>query len=164
MSNSDYWAGKRVIVTAGAAGIGLAIARAFHDRGAKVWVCDVADESLASAAAATPGLGTMRCDVADAGQVDAFVAAAVGAMGGLDIVINNAGIAGPAAPAEAIHCRSPQVGAAVRAGGNRWSAAAAGVRLGRRDTGAGGWAGVASATARTVSPTPRLRRGVTRPA
>ena len=102
MSSSDYWTGKRVIVTAGAAGIGLAIASAFHARGAKVWVCDVADEALAAAAAALPGIGAMRCDVADAAQVDDFVAAAVGAMGGLDIVINNAGIAGPAAPVESI--------------------------------------------------------------
>jgi len=102
MSRTDYWTGKRVIVTAGAAGIGLAIAKSFFELGAKVWVCDVADESLASAAAAMPGLGTMRCDVADAAQVDGFVAAAVVAMGGLDIVINNAGIAGPAAPVEAI--------------------------------------------------------------
>ncbi len=102
MSKSEYWPGKRVIVTAGAAGIGLSIARAFHAEGAKVWICDVAEAPLAAAANELPGLGTMLCDVADAAQVDAFVAAAVGAMGGLDIVINNAGIAGPAAAVEAI--------------------------------------------------------------
>ena len=44
----------------------------------------------------------MRCDVSDPAQVDAFVAGAAEAMGGLDFVINNAGIAGPAAPVEAI--------------------------------------------------------------
>jgi NAD(P)-dependent dehydrogenase (short-subunit alcohol dehydrogenase family) len=44
----------------------------------------------------------MRCDVSDPAQVDAFVAAAAEAMGGLDFVINNAGIAGPAAPVEEI--------------------------------------------------------------
>lgn len=102
MTQPDYWPGKRVIVTAGAAGIGLSIARAFHGLGAKVWVCDIADAALAAAEAELPGLRAMRCDVADAAQADAFVAAAVADMGGLDIVINNAGIAGPAAPVEAI--------------------------------------------------------------
>ena len=102
MADKDYWASKRVLVTAGAAGIGFSIAKAFHDLGARVWICDVADASLASAQAALPGIGAIRCDVSVPEQVDAFVAAAVADMGGLDIVINNAGIAGPAAPVESI--------------------------------------------------------------
>jgi NAD(P)-dependent dehydrogenase (short-subunit alcohol dehydrogenase family) len=102
MTEQHYWARKRVLITAGAAGIGLAVARAFHEKGCRVWVCDIAEEKLAEAAAALPGLGTMRCDVSDPAQVDAFVAAAADAMGGLDFVINNAGIAGPAAPVEEI--------------------------------------------------------------
>ncbi len=102
MTETEYWASKRVIVTAGAAGIGLAIARAFHAAGAKVAICDVVEPSLAAASAALPGIATMRCDVSDPAQVDAFVAGAAEAMGGLDFVINNAGIAGPAAPVEAI--------------------------------------------------------------
>lgn len=102
MANTDYWASKRVLITAGAAGIGLAIARAFHDLGARVWVCDIADASLAAAKAELPGIGAMRCDVSNPAEVDAFVAAAVADMGGLDFVINNAGIAGPAAPVETI--------------------------------------------------------------
>ena len=52
MTETEYWASKRVIVTAGAAGIGLAIARAFHAAGAKVAICDVVERSLAAAAAA----------------------------------------------------------------------------------------------------------------
>ncbi len=102
MTESDYWASKRVIVTAGAAGIGLSIAREFHAAGAKVAICDIAERPLAEAAAALPGLVTLRCDVSDPAQVDAFVAHAVRSMGGLDFVINNAGIAGPAAAVEAI--------------------------------------------------------------
>lgn len=102
MTEQDYWAPKRVLITAGAAGIGLAIARAFHEKGCKVWICDVAEDKLAEAAAALPGIGTMRCDVSDPAQVDAFIASATDAMGGLDFVINNAGIAGPAAPVEDI--------------------------------------------------------------
>jgi len=100
MTEKDYWTSKRVLITAGAAGIGLAIAKSFQDLGAKVWVCDVSDAALD--AARNLGLKTQKCDVADPAQVDAFVAAAVADMGGLDFVINNAGIAGPAAPVEQI--------------------------------------------------------------
>ena len=100
MTEKDYWTSKRVLITAGAAGIGLAIAKSFQGLGAKVWVCDVSDAALD--AARNLGLKTMKCDVADPAQVDAFVAAAVADMGGLDFVINNAGIAGPAAPVEQI--------------------------------------------------------------
>jgi NAD(P)-dependent dehydrogenase (short-subunit alcohol dehydrogenase family) len=98
----DYWKSKRVLVTAGAAGIGRAIAAAFHEAGAKVWVCDIAEEKLKETAAALPGVGTSVCDVADPGQVDRFVAEAVAGLGGLDFVVANAGIAGPAAPVENI--------------------------------------------------------------
>jgi NAD(P)-dependent dehydrogenase (short-subunit alcohol dehydrogenase family) len=102
MTGATPLAGRRVIVTAGAAGIGLSIAAAFRDAGAAVWICDVVEERLAAARAALPGIGAMHCDVADPAQVDAFVAAATAAMGGLDILVNNAGIAGPAAPVEDI--------------------------------------------------------------
>lgn len=102
MTDASPLAGKRVIVTAGAAGIGLAIAEAFHAAGARVWICDVVEDRLAEAKAALPGIGAMRCDVADPAAVDAFVAAAVADLGGLDVLVNNAGIAGPAAPVESI--------------------------------------------------------------
>lgn len=100
MTATTYWSAQRVIITAGASGIGLAIARAYHALGAAVWICDISEEVLAAAAAELPGIGTMICDVADQAQCDAFVARATGAMGGLDILINNAGIAGPAASVE----------------------------------------------------------------
>ncbi len=96
------FSGKRVIVTAGAAGLGLAIARAFSDAGARVHVCDVDGDALAAAGAAIPGLGTTLADVAEAADVDRLFDEASGALGGLDILINNAGIAGPTAPAEAV--------------------------------------------------------------
>lgn len=98
---SDF-AGKRVIVTAGAAGIGLAIARAFHAAGARVALCDVDEASLAEARRALPGVFAARCDVADPDQAAGFVESAVAALGGLDFLVNNAGIAGPAAPLETI--------------------------------------------------------------
>ncbi len=94
---SDFWKRQRVIVTAGASGIGLEIARALHGAGARVWICDVVEPTLKDAANELPGLGTQVCDVSDEAACDAFVKAAATDMGGLDILVNNAGIAGPAA-------------------------------------------------------------------
>lgn len=85
----------RVLVTAGAGGIGLAIARAFHAQGARVFICDIDAAALARAAAALPGLLTGRCDVGDRSAVEAMVAEAVRQLGGLEVLVNNAGIGGP---------------------------------------------------------------------
>lgn len=102
MTTADYWAAQRVIITAGASGIGLSIAEAMLGLGAKVWICDIAEDVLAQARTELPGLKTMICDVADPQACEAFVKAATDGMGGLDILVNNAGIAGPAAPVEDI--------------------------------------------------------------
>jgi NAD(P)-dependent dehydrogenase (short-subunit alcohol dehydrogenase family) len=82
----------RVLVTAGAGGIGLAIARAFAAEGARVHVCDVDDAALAALDSA---ITTSRADVSDRAAVDRLYAEALGALGGLDCLVNNAGIAGP---------------------------------------------------------------------
>lgn len=92
--------GLRVIVTAGAGGIGRAIAATFHQSGAKVHVCDVAADALASLARELPGIGTTVTDVADPAQVDRLFDKAEAWMGGLDVLVNNAGIAGPTGPVE----------------------------------------------------------------
>jgi NAD(P)-dependent dehydrogenase (short-subunit alcohol dehydrogenase family) len=92
----------RVIVTAGAAGIGREIARAFVEEGARVWVCDVDDAALAGLAKSDPAISAAHCDVADRDSVAAFFATATGALGGLDVMVNNAGIAGPTARVEDI--------------------------------------------------------------
>lgn len=97
-TSSDFWKRQRVMVTAGASGIGLEIARALRGAGARVWVCDIAEMALQDAAKTLPGLGTLVCDVSDEAACAKFVATAVEDMGGLDILVNNAGIAGPAAP------------------------------------------------------------------
>jgi NAD(P)-dependent dehydrogenase (short-subunit alcohol dehydrogenase family) len=88
-------AGLRVIVTAGAAGIGRAIAGTFHREGAKVHICDVDANALAIAAQELPGLGTTLADVSDPVQVDRLFDEATAGLGGLDVLVNNAGIAGP---------------------------------------------------------------------
>jgi len=102
MNTQDYWSRQKAIVTAGGSGIGLAIATALHRAGADVWICDLSQQFLQSAADALPGIGTMVCDVSDPEAAAAFVKEAAQNMGGLDIVVNNAGIAGPAAPLEDI--------------------------------------------------------------
>jgi len=85
--------GLRVVVTAGAAGIGRVIATGFQQAGARVHVCDIDAEAVSDARAA--GLGAMVCDAADPEQARAFFDAARADMGGFDVVIANAGIAGP---------------------------------------------------------------------
>ena len=54
---------QRVLVTAGASGIGREIAKAFADNGAKVCVCDIDEAALEQAASDIPGLVTKVCDV-----------------------------------------------------------------------------------------------------
>lgn len=95
--------GARVLVTAGAAGIGLEIARAFMREGARVHVCDVDAEALAALSSTDPKLSASRCDVADRAQVAALFADAIAALGGLDVLVNNAGIAGPTGRVEEIN-------------------------------------------------------------
>ena len=92
----------RVLVTAGAAGIGLATAKAFVREGARVHVCDVDKEALARVPDELPGATASVCDVADPVAVDRLFDEALAKLGGLDTLVNNAGIAGPTAPCESI--------------------------------------------------------------
>lgn len=93
---------QRVIVTAAAAGIGRAIAERFADAGAAVQVCDVDDAALAVLRAERPDIQARRVDVADPAAVDAFFDLAVADLGGLDVLVNNAGVKGPTAPVEEV--------------------------------------------------------------
>ena len=92
----------RVVVTAGAAGIGLEIARAFVREGAKVHVCDVDREALAKVAASDPSISHSTCDVSDRASVSRFFDEALEKLGGIDCLVNNAGIAGPTGRVEEI--------------------------------------------------------------
>lgn len=87
--------GLRVMVTAGANGIGLEIARTFVREGARVHVCDVDEPALARLAATDPAITGTVCDVSLRDQVARFFAEGLAALGGLDCFVNNAGIAGP---------------------------------------------------------------------
>ena len=92
--------GSRVLVTAGASGIGRAIAHAFWKAGAKVYICDIDKEALDARMQEMPGLSGHVADVGDPDQVDRLFDAVLAECGGLDVLVNNAGIAGPAGPIE----------------------------------------------------------------
>ena len=94
--------GLRVIVTAGAAGIGRVIVEALHTYGAHIHVCDIDADAIANLNSSLPEVGTTVADVADANQVDQFFTEAESHLGGLDVLVNNAGIAGPTASIDAI--------------------------------------------------------------
>jgi NAD(P)-dependent dehydrogenase (short-subunit alcohol dehydrogenase family) len=91
---------QRVLVTAAASGIGREIARAFAGNGASVFVCDIDEKALRAVAVEIKGLKTGLCDVSKRTDVERMVAECVRALGGLDVLVNNAGIAGPTAPVE----------------------------------------------------------------
>lgn len=91
---------KRALVTAGASGIGLVIARYLMEAWARCMICDVDTSALHSYAARYGDGLAVRADVADEGQVDALFAQVGRQLGGLDILVNNAGISGPTAPLE----------------------------------------------------------------
>lgn len=95
--------GLRVLVTAGANGIGREVARAFAEEGAKVHVCDVDREALNELARTDPGIWASPCDVANRAEVKALFDTAVDRLGGLDVLVNNAGIAGPTGRVEEIN-------------------------------------------------------------
>ena len=94
--------GAKVLVTAGASGIGLAIARAFVAEGANVHVCDVDAAAIGRLEQSDPDLAAAVCDVADRGALAGYVPEVLARLGGLDVLVNNAGIAGPTGAVEAI--------------------------------------------------------------
>jgi NAD(P)-dependent dehydrogenase (short-subunit alcohol dehydrogenase family) len=91
---------QRVLVTAGASGIGLAIAQSFATAGAKVFVCDLNEKGLDDLKQATPGVMTAVCDISKRDSIEKMITTAIAALGGLDVLVNNAGISGPTASVE----------------------------------------------------------------
>ncbi|MEM7031212.1 MAG: SDR family oxidoreductase [Chloroflexota bacterium] len=96
----------RVIITAGAQGIGRAIAEAFLTNGAQVHICDIDPNRLRTCQEALPDIGIHVADVSDPDQVDAFIAHAIQEMGGVDVLVNNAGISGPAGAVETLEAQA----------------------------------------------------------
>ena len=94
--------GKRVLVTAGAGGIGREIARAFVAQGTRVHVCDIDAAGLARLADDVTGLVTTVADASSPRDVDHVFDDIQATLGGLDVLVNNAGIAGPTGAIETI--------------------------------------------------------------
>lgn len=92
----------RVLVTAGASGIGREVALAFVEEGAQVHVCDIDDVALAELSKVQPAITQTQADVVDRAQVAKLFEDALSRLGGLDVLINNAGIAGPTGRVEDI--------------------------------------------------------------
>lgn len=91
---------QRVLVTAGAGGIGLVIARAFAAEGNKVHIADIDAQAVEASVADNPGFTASVGDVSSPDDVDAMMADVQSNLGGLDCLVSNAGIAGPTAPVE----------------------------------------------------------------
>lgn len=95
MTDEFKLTGLRVLVTAGASGIGRVIADSFAAHGARLHICDISDDALKQAGSAQPDWGITRCDVSDEAQVQHLFNQVQDNLGGLDVLVNNAGIAGP---------------------------------------------------------------------
>ena len=102
MSITAIKPGLRVVVTAGASGIGRVIADCLIAHGAKLHICDVSDAFLEDFAAAHPEAGWTKADVARDEDVARLFSEAEVHLGGLDVLVNNAGIAGPTGGVEEI--------------------------------------------------------------
>ena len=93
---------KRVLVTAGAGGIGRAVAEAFLDAGARVHICDIDADALSAFADERPDLGSTVADVADVAAVDRLFADLSAVLGDLDILVKAAGAKRPTGPIETL--------------------------------------------------------------
>lgn len=94
--------GAKVLVTAGASGIGLELVQAFAAEGAVVVACDIDEKAIRQRAVDLPGVSWLQADVADRAKVAELFDNARAKLGGLDVLVNNAGIAGPTGPVEEI--------------------------------------------------------------
>lgn len=84
--------GKKALVTGATGGIGGAIARALHASGAQVALSGTRQEALDALCAELPGSVALACNLSDPAETDALVGRAEEALGGLDILVANAGI------------------------------------------------------------------------
>ena len=105
MSQTKEFEGRRVLVAGGSRGIGRAIATAFAAQGASVSICargaDTLEATRAELAAYGVATHAMVCDLGDGAQIEAWVHAAAAALGGVDVLVNNASAFGAADTEEA---------------------------------------------------------------
>jgi NAD(P)-dependent dehydrogenase (short-subunit alcohol dehydrogenase family) len=89
---------QRVMITAAADGIGRHIAKAFAAEGARVHICDVNEAALENFRDEFPEIGATHVNVRSESEIEAWFDDALEDLGGLDVMVNNAGIKGPTAP------------------------------------------------------------------
>jgi NAD(P)-dependent dehydrogenase (short-subunit alcohol dehydrogenase family) len=95
MASLNGISGKRVLVTAGAAGIGRATAELFAEQGAEVLVCDIDQNALDDISKSALPISVEHADVANEADVDRLFEVVKQRLGGIDVLVNNAGISGP---------------------------------------------------------------------
>ncbi len=117
---------QRVLITAGASGIGLALARRFVARGDQVAICDADQDAIARIQAEMPEVMAVLADVTNEAQMDAFLGRVEAEWGGIDVVCANAGTGGPAGRIETLDYADWQSCVAVNLHGAfltcRWAA------------------------------------------
>jgi short-subunit dehydrogenase involved in D-alanine esterification of teichoic acids len=84
--------GHKVVITGGSTGIGFALAKSFYERGNQVLIAARRAEALEGAAGQIPGVFTAKCDVASDGDLRRLVRLAHETLGGISVLVNNAGI------------------------------------------------------------------------
>jgi NAD(P)-dependent dehydrogenase (short-subunit alcohol dehydrogenase family) len=92
----------KVIITGGGSGIGLAIAQRFLEGGATVHVCDLSESALNHAKDLCSALHIGQCDIGDPQSAKRYFEQALAQLGGVDVLVNNAGVSGPTALIEDI--------------------------------------------------------------
>jgi len=91
-----------VVISAAASGIGKVMAKSFIDLGCNVCICDIDDQAIAQFQQEDGNVFVRKVNVASANEVQSFIAEVGDRFGCIDVLINNAGIAGPTAPVEDI--------------------------------------------------------------
>ena len=94
--------GNRVLITGAGSGIGSVMAEYFETAGAQIWICDADKKILRQCLKENSGWKGTLCDVADEDSVNKLFQEIEKGFGGLEILVNNAGIAGPTTPVEDI--------------------------------------------------------------
>ncbi len=126
----------KVVVTAGASGIGRAIAETLLSHGARVHVCDISPDAIGRLREEQPEIEAAQVDVSDWSQVEPFFSETIGMLGGLDVLVNNAGIAGPTARIEDIDPRDWDQTVAINLNGQFYCARMAAASLRKSANGA----------------------------
>lgn len=126
---------QRVLVTAGGSGIGREIALAFAETAAAVWVCDISEAHVQDVISQNDQISGSVCDVSDPDAVRAMFDDIDSKLGGLDVLVNNAGVAGPHARIEDIEDRDWAQTIDVNLSGTFWCIRAAAAIMRRQKSG-----------------------------